>query len=91
MIKNAKIELQAKTIRRLQDENTRLNKENKELRKQIQENETVVSAAEKYRDEHKKALGLLREAKERYTEAVSEILSEKKVYKEEFEKMMDKI
>ena len=88
MIKNTKIELQAKTIRRLQDDNIRLSKENKELKKQLQEHKVLMGAAEKYRDEHKKAIGLLNEAKEMYNEALSDILAEKKRLKEEFEKLM---
>ena len=47
-----------------------------------------MGAAEKYRDEHKKAIGLLNEAKEMYNEALSDILAEKKRLKEEFEKLM---
>lgn len=88
MIKNRKLELQAKTIRRLQDDNIRLNKENKELKRKLQEQSDIISAAENYRTEHQKALSILADAKDRYNEALKEIMAEKKRYKKEFEECL---
>lgn len=78
MIKNRKIELQSKTIRRLQEDNIRLNKENRELRKKIKEQEDIVLAAEKYRTAHLKALSALNNAKKRYNEAARRIAAKRK-------------
>lgn len=84
MLKNRRIELQSKTIRRLQEDNTRLTAENKELKKKIYEQAKLIDAAEKYRAEHQKALDALGSAKERYNEAIRAVVAEKKRYKEEF-------
>lgn len=88
MIKNRKLELQAETIRRLQNDNKRLDAENRELKRKLQEQSAVITAAENYRTEHQKALAVLSEAKERYNEALREIMSEKKRYRKEFEKCL---
>lgn len=85
MLKERRIELQAKTIRRLQDDNIRLNTENKELKRKLHEQSKLIQAAETYRSEHQKALSALNEAKERYNEAVREAVTEKKRYRKEFE------
>ena len=88
MLKERKIELQAKTIRRLQDNNIRLNAENKELKRKILEQSKLIEATETYRKEHQKALTTLNDAKERYNEAVRDVVSEKKRYRKEFEKCL---
>lgn len=88
MLKERRIELQAKTIRRLQDDNIRLNIENKELKRRLHKQARLIEAAETYRNEHQKALLALNEAKERYNEAVSEVVAEKKRYRKEFEECL---
>ena len=88
MLKERRIELQAKTIRRLQDDNIRLNTENKELKRKIQEQSKLIEAAETYRNEHQKAIAALNGAKERYNEAVREVAAEKKRYRKEFEECL---
>lgn len=85
MLKEKKMELQAKTIKRLQEDNLRLTKENKELKASYQEQERIIAAAEKYREEHLKILSALNDAKQRYNEAIREIVAEKKRYRKEFE------
>ncbi len=88
MLKERRIELQAKTIRRLQEDNIRLNAENKELKRKLRGQAKVVQAAEAYRNEHQKVLSALNEAKERYNEAVMEVVAEKKRYRKEFEECL---
>ena len=46
MLKERRIELQAKTIKRLQDDNIRLNTENKELKRKLREQSKLIEAAE---------------------------------------------
>ena len=48
MLKNRKIELQSKTILRLKEENTRLATENRDLKQKIQEQKSLVQAAENF-------------------------------------------
>ena len=91
MLKERRIELQSKTIKRLQDDNIRLNAENKELKRQLYEQTRLIEAAETYRTEHQKALLALNEAKERYNKAVREAVSEKKRYRKEFEECLKEI
>lgn len=88
MLKERRIELQSKTIRRLQDHNYRLTAENKDLKHRLHEQSRLIEAAETYRTEHLKALCALNEAKERYNEAVRAVVSEKKRYRKEFEECM---
>ena len=88
MLKERRIELQAKTIRRLQDDNIRLIAENKELKRKIQEQSKLIEAAETYRSEHQKAIAALNDAKERYSEAVRDVVAEKKRYRKEFEECL---
>ena len=73
MLKNRKIELQAKTILRLKEENNRLATENKALKEKLQEQNSLVQAAENYRDEQLKILRTLNESKEKYEEAVRDV------------------
>ena len=91
MLKNRKIQLQSKTIRRLQDTYARLTAENKELKKKLQDQLVLAQAAEKYRAEHQKAMAALNSAKERYNEAVRSVISEKKQYREEFQEFLKEI
>ena len=83
MMKNRKIELQSKTIQRLQEDNMRLKGENRELRKKLQEQQDIVLAAEKYKAAHQKALSVLNDAKKKYNEAVRRIAAERKRYRKE--------
>jgi len=78
MLKNRKIELQAKTIRRLRDDNLRLAAENKELKRKLQEQTKLIEAAGKYRAEHQKSMAVLERAKEKYNEAARTVMAEKK-------------
>ena len=89
MLKERRIELQSKTIKRLQDDNIRLNTENKELKRKLREQSKLIEAAETYRNEHQKVLCALNEAKERYNEAVREVVTEKKRYSKEFEECLN--
>lgn len=84
MLKNRKIELQSKTILRLKEENTRLATENKDLKQKIQEQKSLVQAAENYRDEQLKILRTLNESKEKYEKAVRDIMEMKKLYRKRF-------
>ena len=85
MLKERRIKSQLKTIKRLQDDNIRLHAENRELKCRLQEQSRLIDAAEAYRKEHRKALSALSEAKERYNQAVREIVAEKQRYGKEFE------
>lgn len=89
MLKERRIELQTKTIKRLQNDNIRLHTENKDLKHKLHEQSKLIEAAENYRNEHQKALCALNEAKERYNEAVREVVSEKKRYRKEFEECLN--
>lgn len=84
MLKNRKIELQSKTLLRLKEENTRLATENKDLKQKIQEQKSLVQAAENYRDEQLKILQTLNESKEKYEKAVRDIMEMKKLYRKRF-------
>ncbi len=88
MLKDRKIELQAKSIRRMQDDNLRLNAENKALKEKLLKQAKLTEAAEQYRKEHLKALSALNDAKDRYNEAVREIVAEKRRYRKEFEECL---
>lgn len=85
MLKERRIKSQLKTIKRLQDDNIRLHTENRELKCRLQEQSRLIDAADAYRKEHRKALSALSEAKERYNQAVREIVAEKQRYGKEFE------
>ena len=91
MLKNKKIELQAKTIRRLHEDNIRLNKENNELKNRLKEQSILIETAETYRTEHQKALSALNDAKERYNEAVRIAVAEKRRCRKEFEECLKRI
>lgn len=88
MLKDRKIKLQAETIRRIREDNLRLNAENKALKEKLLKQTGMIEAAEQYRKEHLKALSALNDAKERYHEAVREIAAEKKRYRKEFGECM---
>ena len=80
-----------KTSRRLQYDNICLNAENKELKRKIQEQSKLIEATETYRNEHQKALTALNDTKERYNEAIRDVVAEKKRYRKECEKCLKRI
>ncbi len=71
-------ELRTRTIRRLREDNLRLDRENQELRREIRQHKALIRAAETYRDEHQKALTALNDARDQYQKALREVASIKK-------------
>ena len=56
-----KIELQAKIIHELQEENASLVERIKELERIVNDNEKIIDTAKTYRDEHEKCIASLNE------------------------------
>ena len=91
MIKDRKIELQAKIIHELQEDNASLTARIKELEKIVNDDQKIIEAAMVYRDEHEKCVASLNEAKDRYLQAIQDIADYKKKYKHDMETLLKTI
>ena len=61
-------------IKSLKEENILLHKKNKELNDRITHMENIVYAAENYAAEHKEAMSMIEISRNRYEEALKELL-----------------
>ena len=91
MTKNRKIELQAKIIHELQEDNASLTARIKELEKIVNDNQKIIDAAITYRDEHEKRIASLDELREKYSQAVKDMAEQKKKYKNDMEALLKTI
>ena len=91
MTKNRKIELQAKIIHELQEDNASLTARIKELEKIVNDNKKIIDAAITYRDEHEKRIASLDELREKYSQAVKDMAEQKKKYKNDMEALLKTI
>lgn len=86
-----KIELQAKIIHELQEENASLVERIKELERIVNDNEKIIDTAKTYRDEHEKCIASLNEIKEKYVQATKDIAEQKRKYKSGMEALLKTI
>lgn len=84
-IKEKKDDVQKNLIARLVQNNKDLIKEITQLREQLKEQQCIIKEAEKYKEEHDKALSNLLSAKDRYETALSLLMDERKEYKKEMD------
>lgn len=91
MTKDRKIELQAKIIHELQDDNASLTARIKELEKIVNDNKQIIDAATTYRDEQEKCIAALNEAKEKYLKAAQDMAEQKQKYKNDMEALLKTI
>lgn len=91
MTKDRKIELQAKIIHELQEDNASLTARIKELEKIVNDNKQIINAATVYREEHEKCINSLNKAKEEYLQAAHDMAEQKKKYKNDMETLLKTI
>jgi hypothetical protein len=91
MTKDRKIELQAKIIHKLQEDNASLTARIKELEEIVNNNQKIIDAAAVYRDEHEKCIASLNEARSEYMQAAQEMTEQKKKYKNDMEALLKTI
>lgn len=91
MTKDRKIELQAKIIHELQENNATLTARIKELEKIVNDNQKIIDAADVYRDEQERCIAALNEARLKYQQAAQEMIEQKKKYKNEMETLLKTI
>jgi len=72
----------------LQEENKELIKRNKELEKELVSLNNLIDAASNYTEEHRKAMRILAESRERYELAYKQMLKLKKEYEERMERVL---
>lgn len=91
--KDKRINLQDKIIHMLQTENTSLRERIKELEQIVNDNEQIIEAADKYREEQEKCIASLNEAKEKYLVEAKKMHDLRKKTKKDFDefcKILDK-
>lgn len=91
MTKDKKIDLQNNIIHRLQEENVSLLKQIEELKKQVNDNQKLIDAADTYREEHEKCVSSLNEAKIKYLKAAKDMIEQKKKYKKDMDNLLKTI
>lgn len=91
MTKDRKIELQAKIIHELQEDNASLTERIKELEKIVNDNKKIIDAATTYSEKQEKCIASLNEAKEKYLQAIKDITEQKKKYKRDMEALLKTI
>lgn len=91
MNKDKKIELQAKIINDLQSEKKDLLERIDKLESLVADNQSIVKAAQEYREKHKNAIESLVDAREEYLQAHREMVEQKNKYKVEMDKLLKTI
>lgn len=91
MTKDRKIELQAKIIHELQEDNASLTARIKELEKIVNDDQQVIEAATTYHSEHEKCIAALNEAREKYLKATQDMAEQKQKYKHDMEVLLKTI
>lgn len=91
MLDKRKLEILKKNNRELKETNNALAKENRRLRDELQRHAAVVKAAEKYKDEHTRALTALDNARQKYVLATRELIRQKELSDKEFKDLLSKI
>lgn len=91
MTKDKKIELQAKIIHELQEENMSLIERIKELEKIVDDNKVNADAVNTYHEEQEKCIASLKEAKDGYLQATKNLIEQKKKYKKDMEHLLKTI
>ena len=82
------MEIIEKRNKALQDDNIALNKRVAELEKELKSLHDIINAADKYTEEHRKAMRLLGESRERYELAYKQMMNLKKEYEKRMEKVL---
>ena len=88
MFESKRIETLEKRCAALQADNKALNKRNKELKDELDNLHDVVEAANKYADEHAKAMRLAAVSRERYELAYKQMMKLKKEYELRMEQVL---
>lgn len=88
MFETKRIEMLEKRCRALQEDNQELNKRNMELQGEIKSLRGIIDAADKYTDEHRKAMVLLNESRARYDLAYKQMMKLKKEYETRMNKVL---
>ena len=88
MFENKRIEMLEKRCASLQEENKALTKRNKELEKELANLNNLIEAANNYTEEHRKAMRVLGESRERYELAYKQKMKNKKEYEQRMERVL---
>ena len=88
MFETKRIEILEKRCKTLQEDNQMLNKRIKELQDENNNMHDIIEAANKYTEEHRKAMTLLNESRARYDLAYKQMMKLKKEYETRMEKVL---
>ena len=88
MFETKRIEILEKRCAALQADNKALNDRNKQLENELASLHTIIDAANNYTEEHRKAMRLAAESKERYDLAYRQMMKLKKEYELRMERVL---
>jgi len=88
MLETKRIEMLEKRCKALQEDNKALSKRNIELETELKSLHDIIYAANNYTDEHRKAMILLNESRDRYDLAYKQMMKLKKEYEIRMQKVL---
>jgi len=88
MFETKRIEILEKRCASLQADNKALHDRNKQLEGELASLHSIIDAANNYTEEHRKAMRLATESKERYELAYKQMMKLKKEYEQRMEKVL---